>query len=112
MRINAHNTTILHLWKANMDLQFILDPYTCAVNVISYIGKSQRGMSKLLRDALMHLKAGNATIKERLRGIVYKFQSCSEVSAQEVSYHILSLPLFQCTRANVYTAWPRVFEQQ
>ena len=102
MRINAHNTTIWHLWKANMDLQFILDPYACAVYVISYIGKSQRGMSKLLRDALMHLKAGNATIKERLRGIAYKFQSCSEVSAQEVSYHLLSLPLSKCTRANVY----------
>ena len=102
MRINAHNTTILHLWMANMDLQFILDPYACAVYVISYISKSQRGMSKLLRDALMHLKAGNATIKERLRGIAYKFQSCSEVSAQEVSYHLLSLPLSKCTRANVY----------
>ena len=34
MRINAHNTTILHLWKANMDLQYILDPYACAVYVI------------------------------------------------------------------------------
>ena len=68
MRINAHNITILHLWKGNMDLQFTLDPYACAVYVISYIGKSQRGMSSLLRDALIHLKAGNATIKERLRG--------------------------------------------
>ena len=102
MRINAYNKTILHLWKANMDLQFILDPYACAVYVISYIGKSQRGMSKLLRDALMHLKSGNATIKERLRGIANKFQSCSEVSAQEVSYHLLSLPLSKCSRANVY----------
>ena len=85
-----------------MDLQYILDPYACAVYVISYIGKSQRGMSKLLRDALMHLKAGNASIKERLRGIAYKFQSCSEVSALEVSYHLLSLPLSKCSRANVY----------
>ena len=50
----------------------------------------------------MHLKSGNATIKERLRGIAYKFQSCSEVSAQEVSYHLLSLPLSKCSRANVY----------
>ena len=91
MRINAHNITTLHLWKANMVLQFILDPYTCALYVISYIGNSQRGMSKLLRDVLMHLKAGNATIIERLRGIAYRFQSCSEVSAQEVSYHLLSL---------------------
>ena len=76
-----------------MDLQYILDPYACAVYVISYIAESQRGMSKLLRDGLMHLKAGIATIKERLRGIAYKFQTRSEVSAQEVSYHLLSLTL-------------------
>ena len=78
MRINAHNITILHLWKANMDLLFILDSYACAVYVISYIGKSQRGMSKLLRDALLHLKAGNATIKERLRGIASSFRAVAK----------------------------------
>ena len=102
IRANAHNEIILYLWKANMDLQFILDPYACVVYVVSYTGKSQRGMSKLLKDALLHKKAGYATIKERLRGIAYKFQSCSEVSAQEVAYHLLSLPLSQCSRANVY----------
>ena len=29
IRINAYNETILHLWKANMDLQYILDLYAC-----------------------------------------------------------------------------------
>ena len=101
IRINAYNETILHLWKAYINLQYILDPYASAVYVISYIGKSQRGMSKLLRDTLTHLKSGNATIKERLRGIASKFHSCSAVSAQEVSYHLLS-PLSNCSRANVY----------
>ena len=72
LRINAHNVTLLYLWKANMDLEYILDPYACAVYVISYIGKSQRGMSKLLEDALLHLKAGNNSIRERLKGIAYK----------------------------------------
>ena len=102
LRINAYNETILHLWRANMDLQYILDPYACVVYVISYIGKSQRGMSKLLKDALLQLKGGNSSIKQRLRGIAHKFQSCSEVSAQEVSFHLLSLPISQCSRANVY----------
>ena len=102
LRINAHNETVLYLWKANMDLQYILDPYACVVYVVSYIGKAQRGMSKLLKDALLHYKAGDTTIKERLRGIANKFQNCSEVSAQEVSYHLLSLPLSKCSRANVY----------
>ena len=47
-----------------MALQYILYTYAFAVYVIWFIGMSQRGMSKLLRDALMQLKAGNATIKE------------------------------------------------
>ena len=102
LRINAHNEIILYLWKANMDLQYILDPYACVVYVVSYIGKEQHGMSKLLKDALLHYKAGYTTIKERLRGIANKFQKCSEVSAQEVSYHLLTLPLSKCSRANVY----------
>ena len=85
-----------------MDLQYILDPYACVVYAVSYIGKAQRGMSKLLKDALLHYKAGDSTIKERLRGIANKFQNCIEVSAQEVSYHLLSLPLSKCSRANVY----------
>ena len=41
LRTNAHNETVLYLWKANMDLQYILDPYACVVYVVSYIGKAQ-----------------------------------------------------------------------
>ena len=102
LRINAYNETVLHLWKVNMDLQYILDHYACVVYIISYTRKSQRVMSKLLKDALLQLKAGNATVKERPRSIAHKFQNCSEVSAQEVSYHLLSLPLSQWSRVNVY----------
>ena len=43
-----------------------------------------------------------SSVKQRLCGIAHKFQSCSEVSAQEVSFHLLCLPLSQCSRANVY----------
>ena len=49
-----------------MDLQYILDPYACVVYVVFYINKAQRGMSKLLKNALLHYKAGDITIKERL----------------------------------------------
>ena len=39
-----------------MDIQFILDPYACAVYILSYITKAQRGMSKLLRKACEEAK--------------------------------------------------------
>ena len=51
IRINNYNTNLLKAWRANMDLQFALDPYACAVYILSYITKGQRGMSKLLETA-------------------------------------------------------------
>jgi hypothetical protein len=43
---------VLAAWKANHDLQFVLDPYACAMYIVSYISKSQKGMSALLDQAL------------------------------------------------------------
>ena len=86
LRINAHNEMILHLWKANMDLQYILDPCAFVVYVVSYIGKAQRGMSKILKDAMLHYKAGDTTIKEILRGIAHKFQNWYTHTLAKPSY--------------------------
>lgn len=43
IRINNYNPNLLKAWRANMDLQFVLDPYVCAVYKLSYITKGQRG---------------------------------------------------------------------
>ncbi|CAF3339481.1 unnamed protein product [Rotaria socialis] len=56
VRINAYNSVMMSLHKANMDIQFILDPYACLMYCIDYISKSENGMSKLLREALNELK--------------------------------------------------------
>ena len=32
--INAYNVTLLRSWFANMDIQFILDPYACATYIV------------------------------------------------------------------------------
>jgi hypothetical protein len=56
IRINAYNPMIMSLHKANMDIQFILDPYASSMYCVDYISKSENGMSKLLREALNELK--------------------------------------------------------
>ena len=45
MRINLFNERILLAWKANLDIQIVLEPYGCASYIVGYISKSQRGMS-------------------------------------------------------------------
>ncbi|CAF1536026.1 unnamed protein product, partial [Rotaria sordida] len=102
IRINAYNSQIMSLHRANMDIQFILDPYACLKYCVEYINKSENGMSKLLREALNELKKGNNTVRERLRVIANKFLNSSEISAQEAVYHILSIPLSISSRSTVF----------
>ena len=102
IRINGYNKTILMLHKANMDLQFIIDPYGCVHYVVNYINKSYRGISKLLRDTLNDMQKGHYTAFDKLRRISKVFLSATEVSAQEAVYVLLSMPLTICSRSCVF----------
>ena len=51
MRVNLFNVKILLAWKANLDIQIVLEPCGCASYVVGYISKSQRGLSALLEAA-------------------------------------------------------------
>ena len=98
IRINCYNPHLLRAWEANMDIQFALDPYACAVYILSYITKGQRGMSKLLRKACEEAKEGNKNIVNKVRHIGNKFLNAVEISAQEAVYLVLQMPLRRSSR--------------
>ncbi|KAG8181034.1 hypothetical protein JTE90_024780 [Oedothorax gibbosus] len=56
-----------------MDLQFVLNAFACAHYVLSYINKSDRGMSKLMGDRLEQSRKGNLGIKVRLKKLGNSF---------------------------------------
>ena len=39
-----------------MDIPYVLDVYACAVYIVNYISKAQKGMSELLRQAFAKKK--------------------------------------------------------
>ena len=92
IRINNYNVACLNAWHANMDIQFVLDVYACAVYIVSYISKAQKGMSDLLRTDCEEARKGNSNIKE-VRDIGNKFLNNVEISAQEAVYILLQLPM-------------------
>ena len=96
--INPYNRQIMLRHRANMDIQFVLDSYGVAAYLTSYMMKSQAKMSRLLRQASLDVERGNLSIREKLYAIASKFQNCSEISAQECVYHLLSMPVSRCTR--------------
>ena len=48
--INAYNPDVIRVWKANMDLQYILDPYACVMYIAAYMRNSECSMEELLKQ--------------------------------------------------------------
>ena len=113
MRINLFNGKSLLAWKANLDIQIILEPYGCASYIVGYISKSQRGRSAQLDEAAKEARKGNFDLKQQVRYIGNVFSNCVEVSAQEAVYLALQIPLTKCTRdivfINTSTSAERIF---
>lgn len=101
-RINSYSNVLLRCWKANMDIQYILDPYSCVSYIVSYIAKGQRGLSNLLRDACDEARELDSDVRQQVRRIGNQFLSSVEIGAQEAAYLTLQLPLRRCTREVVF----------
>ncbi|KAJ8048049.1 hypothetical protein HOLleu_00214 [Holothuria leucospilota] len=102
IRVNAYNRLLLETWKANMDIQYVLDAYACAMYIASYISEGQRGMSNLMQRATKEARYGILDIKERVRHIGCKFLNHTEISAQEAVYLVLQMSLRKATRQFVF----------
>ena len=93
--INSYMSHLIHVWKANDDIQYVLDPYSCVVYICDYLMKNNKGMSKLLENAAKEAKEGNMDLKQSVRHIGNKFLNCSEMSEQECANSLLELPITQ-----------------
>lgn len=92
IRINGYNPGILHAWEANHDIQFVTDAYACAMYIVSYISKGQRGMSDLLRKVAVIFVLRSELLETSL----------PSMSAQEAAYIALQLPMRRSSRAVLF----------
>ena len=85
-----------------MDIQYMLDVYACAMYIVSYISKAQKGMSELLRKAVAEAKEGSTNIKQQVRDIRNKFLNSVEICAQEAVYIVLQLAMRKASRSVIF----------
>lgn len=102
IRVNNYNETLLKCWEANMDIQYILDPYACAAYIVSYISKGQRGMSNLLSTACRESKNASSNIRDQVRKVGNTFLNHVDVGAQAACYLVLQMPLRRSSRDVVF----------
>ena len=84
--VNAYNPTLLKMWRANIDLQYVLNTYASASYCASYITKVEHGMSKLLCKAAKEVQSTNSNVKEQLRVVASKFLNAIETGALKAVY--------------------------
>lgn len=104
LRMNPYIKELVRPCNANHDLQFVLDAYACAMYIVNYVSKSQKGMSCLMYNACKEEKKGNYNLREKVRHIGNMFLNTAEMSAQEAVYLALQLPLIRKSRDVIHLA--------
>jgi hypothetical protein len=89
-------------WAANMDVQFVLDPYAAANYVVAYMMKGNRSTSKLMEQAIIESKCGNLLIRDAMKYVGNRLLRAQEVCAQEAVFHLLGLDFVHCSRKVKY----------
>uniref|UniRef100_UPI00358EA4AB uncharacterized protein n=1 Tax=Myxine glutinosa TaxID=7769 RepID=UPI00358EA4AB len=96
--INQYNSDLLHCWNANMDIQYVLDAYSCIFYIISYISKAEREMGLLLDHSRKEALDGNEDARQAMKKLGGVYLHNREVSAQEAVYRVCSLRLKESSR--------------
>lgn len=102
MWTNQYNQCLLKCWDANMDIQYVLDPFSCIVYIISYISKSEREMGMLLKQTKIEATEGNMSAKQTIKKIGSAYLNHREVSAQEAVYRVCNLKMKESSRKVVF----------
>ncbi|XP_073795416.1 uncharacterized protein isoform X2 [Danio rerio] len=100
--VNGYNPVLLRSWDANMDIQFILNPYSCIMYILSYISKAEHDMSNYLKTVMKDSSYDNLSDRECMKQVMNAYSKNREVSAQEAVARTCSLKLKSSSRTVIF----------
>lgn len=100
--INQHNEHLLEAWNANIDIQYVVDAYSCICYILSYISKKESEEGQLLKAAQKEAREGNHDAVKELRTIGSVYCTQREVSIMECIWRATGLQLKRCTREVIW----------
>ena len=103
IRTNPFNPWIASVLNSNMDIQYILDEYSCAAYIVDYVNKSSRGTGNLHREIIRLSEANpEMTYESLLKKLGSKILNSVELSAQEAAWFLLRQPMSSSSRECIY----------
>ena len=94
-RLNNHQQLQLQGWRANCDIQVVIDHYACVEYLTKYAAKGEQ-RSPLLKQAfnsIMQNVDSNTNPHRAIKKVVMKSLGERDYAAQETMHHLLSLKL-------------------
>ena len=98
-RINSHNRVMLQNWRANVDMQIIVDADACARYLTKYAAKGEptsKQASTILNNTMDQLRDTDTTSSVLKRAMI-QVAGERDISAQETAHMLLSTPLYGST---------------
>jgi hypothetical protein len=110
MRINSFNAELTRIWRANTDVQFVLDAYACVQYVTGYMLKGDRALTRAMQD-VMNAAELDGDVEATIRRGGFLFINMHEISAQMAAYHLLQYALRFMSRAVLFLSTHRPAER-
>ena len=98
-RLNSHSRLLLQNWRANVDLQVVVDVHACARYMAKYVAKAEprsRTVSDIFTSCVQSCPQDGDS-RAALRRAMIRAVGERDFSAQETAHMLLSLPLTSCT---------------
>lgn len=98
-RVNSHNRLMIQHWRANVDIQIIVDVDACVRYMAKYAAKGEprsQALSSVFKSCVDRL-ATDSDARTGLRSAMVRSVGERDFSAQETAHQLLSLPLVSCT---------------
>jgi hypothetical protein len=102
IRRNSFNPRLLSLQHSNTDAQFVLDPFSAATYISSYMMKTDLALSKLMKDACRSACAAEGNAGQVMRAIGNALLNGQEISIQHAVYVCTRLPFRGTSRETVF----------
>ncbi|CAH0404007.1 unnamed protein product [Chilo suppressalis] len=106
---NTFNPYLAGEVNSHIEIQFILDEYSCAEYVAQFVNRSARGMGDLRRElTTMMQEHPDRDYTGQLEALSIKLLNAVEMTAQEAAWYLLRKPMSEASRQIVYipTVWP------
>ena len=95
-RMNRHQRLQLQGWRANCDINIIIDYHSCVEYLTKYASKAEK-LSSVARDAFVSVVTNHNTqndTRKIVKKLMMKAVGQRDMSVQEVMHQLLSLKLF------------------